>query len=164
MLEEHFSEQCFWTVIRACTRIREAASLGKTIVEYDPHSNAYVDYRRFAKEVVRREKAMAGQGTSVETPAPPPRREADREDRTVIFTIEAPVNADVKIAGDFNQWVPETLHFNNFHGRPAWQKLVHLAPGSYEYKYIVDGTWIPDPENDKTRDNLLGGTNSIIDV
>lgn len=164
MLEDHFSDRCFRTVIRTCTRIREAASVGKTIVEYDPQSNAYIDYQRFAREVLGREEAMVGEGAPVENPVPPPRHKADTEDRAIIFTIQAPVNADVKIAGDFNQWVPETLHFNDFHGRPAWQKLVHLAPGSYEYKYIIDGKWIADPENEKTTDNLLGGMNSIIDV
>jgi len=163
LLEEHFSERCFRTVIRTCTRIREAASLGKTIVEYDPHSNAYIDYQRFAREVLRREKAMAGADAPAKIPTSS-RRGADTDNRAVIFTIEAPVNADVKIAGDFNQWVPETLHFNDVDGRPAWQKLLHLAPGSYEYKYVIDGKWVADPENAKTKDNLLGGMNSIIDV
>ena len=35
------------------------------------------------------------------------------------------------------------------HKRPdgPWAATLQLAAGRYEYKLIVDGKWIPDPEN-----------------
>jgi hypothetical protein len=37
-------------------------------------------------------------------------------------------------------------------------------PGSYEYKYVIDGHWTPDPTNDKTVSESFGGVNSVIEV
>jgi hypothetical protein len=37
---------------------------------------------------------------------------------------------------------------------------VPLEPGTYEYRLVVDGTWIADPFNAETHSNPYGGTNS----
>lgn len=84
--------------------------------------------------------------------------------KEVAFIIEAPEDASVQIAGDFNSWTPESLHLIHSHGRPVWQKAIRLSPGLYQYKYLVDGHWVPDPTNKKRADNLLGSTNSVINV
>jgi chromosome partitioning protein len=163
VLDEHFSDRCFHTVIRSCTKIREASSMGESIIEYDDHCNAYKDYQRFAEEVLKREPATTTDRPLRDTSSSEPQREEDGK-KAVMFTIEAPFNADVKIAGDFNQWMPETLHFNDFHGKPAWHKLMRLSPGCYHYKYIIDGKWVADPDNEKMADNLMGGINSILEL
>jgi hypothetical protein len=28
-----------------------------------------------------------------------------------------------------------------------WGIKYDLPPGEYQYKYVIDGTWLPDPEN-----------------
>ena len=38
-----------------------------------------------------------------------------------------------------------------------------LDPGSYQYKYIVDGNWLPDPAKPQVDDNF-GGKNNTLDV
>ena len=84
--------------------------------------------------------------------------------REILFKLEAPEGSEVQIAGDFNEWVPESLDFTEFQGRPLWHKSISLKPGSYEYKYLVDGRWIADPTNDSTVEDSYGGVNSLISL
>jgi hypothetical protein len=45
----------------------------------------------------------------------------------------------------------------------VWRADHGFAAGSYEYKFIVDGTqWIPDPGNAETVPDGFGGVNSVI--
>ncbi|MBW2107151.1 MAG: AAA family ATPase [Deltaproteobacteria bacterium] len=161
MLKEHFSDRCFSTVIHTCTRLREAAVRGKPIGVYDRRCNAYRDYYDLASEVLRREGVAA-------RPKLQDRDESSTGDRiqekAVVFTIQAPADAKVQIAGDFNGWRPERLLYTQDDGRPAWQKLIALKPGRYQYKYLIDGRWTIDPENDKTIDDTHGGVNSVLTV
>jgi hypothetical protein len=39
-----------------------------------------------------------------------------------------------------------------------------LPPGRYEYKFIVDGEWIPDPSEPHEVVNAFGSTNSVVEV
>ncbi len=41
---------------------------------------------------------------------------------------------------------------------------VALAGGHYLYKFIVDGTWLPDPANPNQVDDGYGDKNSVLDV
>ena len=69
----------------------------------------------------------------------------------------------VCLAGTFNHWQPEakTLHSS---GLGNWWKETSLAPGTYEYCFVVDGKWIPDPLARETVPNPFGGRNSILKV
>ncbi len=69
-VQRHFLERTFKTVIRNNTKLREAASHGLPIAEYDPGANGAADYTALAQEVVALEKnlpvgATAGQTVSV---------------------------------------------------------------------------------------------------
>ena len=53
------------------------------------------------------------------------------------------------IAGSFNDWHPKVSDMNNM-GSGKWVKEIELAPGTYEYRFVVDGKWVadsPSPEN-----------------
>jgi 1,4-alpha-glucan branching enzyme len=41
---------------------------------------------------------------------------------------------------------------------------VPLARGAHQYKFIVDGQWITDPENSSRAANGLGSMNSVVVV
>jgi 1,4-alpha-glucan branching enzyme len=88
----------------------------------------------------------------------------EAKEKEVAFMIEAPEDASVQIAGDFNSWTPESLHLTHSHGRPVWQKAFRLSPGLYQYKYLVGGRWVSDPGNKKRADDFFGGKNSVINV
>jgi chromosome partitioning protein len=51
-LRSHFSERMFKTVVNFNTRIKEAASFGQPISEYDPASKGQQDFRSLAQEVI----------------------------------------------------------------------------------------------------------------
>ena len=41
------------------------------------------------------------------------------------------------------------------HNNGTWETIVSLKPDEYEYKFIVDGTWQPDGENNNYRLELV---------
>jgi chromosome partitioning protein len=70
-VQRHFMDRTFKTVIRNNTRLREAASHGLPITEYDAGANGAADYAALAQEVVALEKnlpvgATAGQRLPVQ--------------------------------------------------------------------------------------------------
>jgi len=81
---------------------------------------------------------------------------------TVNFKLKGYQNAQkVFIAGDFNNWKPEDLAMKKVPG--GWATQLVMASGNHQYKFIVDGQWITDPDNPNT-DKTDGKTNSFIAV
>ncbi len=65
---------------------------------------------------------------------------------TLYFTLEGFTDASrVYVAGNFNAWNPAELSMEKT--ASGWKLPYVLAPGMYEYKFIVDGNWITDPNN-----------------
>ena len=63
-----------------------------------------------------------------------------------LFKLNGYTNAQkVVLSGSFNNWSMNELVMNKT--KTGWELLYILAPGTYEYKFIVDGTWITDPDN-----------------
>jgi pullulanase len=69
-------------------------------------------------------------------------------DNTVTFQYAG--NADrVRVAGSFTSWGEGAVEMVQ-NANSVWQLTLPLAPGSYEYKFIVgDSGWITDPGNPK---------------
>jgi len=83
--------------------------------------------------------------------------------RRVTFTV-AGIEADsVCLMGDFNMW-NEKKHPMKSKGNGAWEKIVMLPPGRYEYKFLIDGSWYNDPGNRLCCDNDFGTQNNVIIV
>ncbi len=80
----------------------------------------------------------------------------------VTFRHEAPQASAVFLAGEFNGWSDATDPLTNAAG--VWTLVMDLAPGSYQYKFVVDGTWAADPTNANTTDDGFGGQNSLLKV
>jgi chromosome partitioning protein len=51
-LRQNFGDKMFRTVVNFNTKIKEAASFGQPISEYDPASKGHADFRAFAEELV----------------------------------------------------------------------------------------------------------------
>ncbi len=163
-LKSRFPENCFKSIINTSTKLREAASHGKAIAEYDMNCAGFRDYQNLTKEILDEETEMMAKGFTLGSLLEAERRLESPVAREIVFKVEAPEDAMVQIAGDFNEWVPESLHFKESQGRPLWHKSISLRPGSYEYKYLVDGHWTPDPANDRTVEDTYGGVNSVISL
>jgi chromosome partitioning protein len=157
-IREMFKDLCFDTVIRLNVKLREAAGRGTPICNYAASANGSIDYAALAVEVAA--SAPAERGVTL-GPAP---AEAARE--VVVRYRDAAAN-DVRIAGDFNGWVPDkgvrSLIESDGETR-VWTKILRLPPGTYQYRYVVDGEWRDDPENPERESSAVGSRNSVLRV
>lgn len=83
--------------------------------------------------------------------------------KKVTFCYESPGAEKVCLIGDFNGW-NEEKHLMKNAGNGLWEKSVLLAPGAYEYKFLVDNQWKQDPRNDQVCTNCFGTQNNLIFV
>lgn len=68
----------------------------------------------------------------------------------------------VCLAGDFNSWIPNKTVFAK--QDDGWVCRLNIPAGVYQYKFIIDGKWVVDPENPDFKDDGNGNVNSIITV
>lgn len=61
-----------------------------------------------------------------------------------IFVAAAPDAKDVFLAGSFNGWYPTTTPMRSTNAG-EWSVELDLPPGSYEFKFVVDGNWCCEP-------------------
>ena len=68
----------------------------------------------------------------------------------------------VALAGDFNDWTPAAMRRCK---DGIFRSTVPLSgSGTCEYKFLVDGQWIPDPDNNVWALNSHGTLNSVAQV
>ena len=196
-IRELFKELCFDTVIRLNVKLREAARQGIPISKYAPTANGAIDYATAAMELdasppsidARPLQEEAAQPNAAAPVAPgatgtqpatlPPQADADAgleaaladdtagPSREVLVRFRDESAGDVRIAGDFNGWVPDrgvrSLIASEGDTR-VWTKVLTLEPGTYQYRYIVDGEWKEDPSNPSSVPGPTGQPNSILRV
>ncbi|MDX1649310.1 MAG: AAA family ATPase [Myxococcota bacterium] len=154
-IRTRFGDLCFDTVIRQNVKLREAARRGRPVGAVWRSANGALDYAALALEV------------AAQAPAPAEDAGVRAEPRQVVVRFRDPRATDVRIAGDFNDWVPD----KDVHSRVqaegperVWTKVLELAPGTYHYRYVVDGEWREDPDNPRAEPGPLGGRNSVLVV
>jgi hypothetical protein len=81
-----------------------------------------------------------------------------------IFTLDCPKAGEVYLCGDFNEWSPVGLRMIQRTENGHWEKRLALAPGRYEYKFVVDGEWIHDLHACENVPNAYGSLNSVVEV
>ena len=82
--------------------------------------------------------------------------------KSVTFTVHADKGKAVYLAGEFNDWNP-TAKKMTFKAS-VYSATLKLAAGTYQYKFVIDGTWCADPENTNSLPNDQGTFNSVITV
>ena len=82
--------------------------------------------------------------------------------KNVTFTVHADKGKAVYVAGEFNKWNPTAKKMAYKAG--VYTATVKLAAGTYQYKFVIDGTWCADPENANAVANDQGTFNSVITV
>jgi 5'-AMP-activated protein kinase regulatory beta subunit len=75
----------------------------------------------------------------------------------------APQAREVFVAGSFNNWQKTTTALQ-LCGPGLWGRDLMLAPGQYEYLFLVDGQWRVDPEAKDYVPNPFGGVNSLMKI
>ena len=77
------------------------------------------------------------------------------------FRYKAPEAKSVELICEFNGWksVPMTKGDNGM-----WRTKVSLSPGTYGYKFLVNGTdWVFDPDNSNKK-TVDGIENSAVEI
>src|ERR1051325_115013 len=99
--------------------------------------------------------ALAGQ----EEPMRPP----DAQDVTIKSTPVGYIRS-IAIAGEFNRWSTTANLLTPHTDGAAWSITLKLAPGLYQFKFVLDGRrWVNDPGR-PNQDDGNGNINSVLIV
>ncbi len=175
-MRRYFSDELFDTVIRVNVALKKAAFNRMPAVKFDRRSNGAVDYASLAKEILEADEKEIPE-REVEVQKVREVREAQevrgvqeilevRHDgpslREARFNVIAPDARNVYVVGNFNSWKinDESRLFREDSG--TWFKTVRLNPGTYRYKFVIDGKWVPDCKNNERETNPFGSFDSII--
>ena len=82
------------------------------------------------------------------------------EKRKVTFACNAPEAQEVSLAGNFTNWDQAPVRLKKSKDG-SWQTTLALAPGSYEYRLLVDGQWQDDPQCPTRVTNPFGTENCV---
>ncbi len=86
-----------------------------------------------------------------------------RSSHRIHLQFTHPTATTISVAGTFNDWRPGATPMIAM-GNGTWAKDLALPPGSYEYRLVADGEWLPDPAARKSVPNPFGGVNSVLEV
>ncbi len=130
----------------------------KKVVKKSSKKPAKKSVKKAAKKTTKKaaKPAAKPKGTTAKPKAP-----KGPKGTPITFSIHAPYGWDVALAGSFNNWEPRAM-VKEADG--WWRIVVHLAPGTYQYRFLVDTEWRQDPTNQREVKNEYGGNNSVIDV
>jgi len=159
-IKKCFKDNLLETIIGINISLREAASFGKPVIEYNKYCAGTKDYLRLANEILNDNKARDLNKFFKDA------EDIISRSKSILvkFTLTSPKARYVYVVGDFNNW---SLNDNsrledNREGR--WQKSYTLKPGKYRYKFVVDGRWIHDPDNPNKEDNIFGSVDSVLNL
>lgn len=79
------------------------------------------------------------------------------------FSFRAPGGLSVQLLGDFTHWQKQPVHLKK-ENDGIWRTSVQLEPGTYHYRFVVDGQWHDDPECTLRVPNPFGSENMIREV
>ena len=80
----------------------------------------------------------------------------------IVLRLSAPGAKHVNAVGDFNGWSKQATPLVPA-GDGEWVARVRLAPGVYQYTFLVDGKeWVVDPNAGETVDDGFGNRNAVL--
>ncbi len=152
-------EAMFKQKIRRSIKFNISQRLGKTVIELGSKKCgiAYQDYFNLTNEVIQWVKGSQNYKITMLRSNKTALRTRDVKSINFAYTGEA---QEVMVAGAFNNWQP--LPMKRTEG--SWEASLKLQPGTYDYKFIVDGSWMLDPTNELTAVNEHSIVNSVVKV
>ena len=84
--------------------------------------------------------------------------------KRVKFEYRAEPLSDVYVVGSFNDWNPMQTRLRDEIGNGCYYAFFALAPGRYEYKFVVNGQWCVDPKCPDPIVNRYNTLNSVVTV
>jgi choloylglycine hydrolase len=83
---------------------------------------------------------------------------AEAKTTTIVHLKNNSSYQNVFVAGSFTDWNQLPMYFVN----NEWVRRIKIKKGRYEYKFIIDGNWILDPENSLIQKTKEGISNSLL--
>lgn len=85
--------------------------------------------------------------------------ECGKKKGSVSFKVKTAAKAQkAALAGDWNNWQPVTMRKQK---DGTFIVSVDIPPGRYEYKFVVDGSWVHDGDVPGVISNSYGTLNSV---
>ena len=84
--------------------------------------------------------------------------------KSVTFTVHAEAGQDVRLAGSFTDWETKAKKMTFKKANGIYSVTVKLAPGEYQYKFIIGDKWTTDDQNAEFVPNDKGTFNSKLVV
>ncbi|MGD9014788.1 MAG: AAA family ATPase [Candidatus Omnitrophota bacterium] len=188
-IKEKFSANMFSTIIHINVKLKEAQNQGSHIMSYNKYSRGAKDYFSLSREIITQE-TMAEEPVTLPAQERPQEKvqemvqeeiEARIRERIqgkrweakegqitdfpeVTFSLSEPKAREVYLAGDFNKWQANQESRMELSQDGRWVKRMQLKPGSYKYRFVVDGEWRHDPENQVSQKNPFGSIDSLLEV
>jgi hypothetical protein len=79
----------------------------------------------------------------------------------VRFVYVGPAASQVSVTGEFAHWDPRGVAMQRG-ADGSWVAEVTLDPGLHHYVFVVDGSWVTDPEARSQVDDGFGRSNSVL--
>jgi chromosome partitioning protein len=157
-IENFHGDSMLKTCISHTVKLKEAASRGQPIVRFDSHNRAAKEFLALADELLAQEAFFQVAGGQAQNAVfEGPRAVAGG----VRFSIDALHAQDVRVTGEFTGWSYEgTPLERNESG--TWSGVLDIGPGVHEYRFILDGVWVKDPNNPESITNEYGQENSVV--
>jgi 1,4-alpha-glucan branching enzyme len=84
-----------------------------------------------------------------------------KQNGQVEFRFYRPGVNRVDLAGDFNDWRPETATMRP-DGEGWWVAVMPLPPGEYRFRYVADGRWFTDFAANGVEQTPLGWNGIVV--
>jgi chromosome partitioning protein len=149
------------TYISNTVRLKEAAAKGVSIFDLDGRAKASRQFLSLAREFAEKEpKIITEQMDSWIEKLHGPKKVPEG----VLFTFSDLRAKHVAVTGEFTNWSREGIPMQKESEEGLWKIVLDIQPGEYEYRFIVDGVWVRDPNNQDYIRNEFGQENSLLIV
>jgi len=160
-LRDRFGDRLFESAVRHSVIVKDAAARGLPVGRTHPQSRVHHDYLALATEILESTPVvevedLAGWEEKLFGPVV--------SGEEVVFRLEAPQARDVRVAGEWNGWNPEMGRMTQDPISGVWTHRVRLEGGDHQYRFVVDGDWIEDPENEDHDFGAEGFRNSVLRI
>ncbi len=159
-IRKFFKDNLLKTTIRINVTLKEAVNAGLPVNRYNKYSNGTQDYMSLADEIQKEANKVHLENFYREAEALIRKASSFRK----TFSIEQKNAKEVYIVGDFNNWSINDAARLSSNDNGRWERAFELKPGTYRYKFVVDGQWLQDPNNTATETNPFGGIDSVVTV
>ncbi|MBI2427635.1 MAG: alpha-glucosidase C-terminal domain-containing protein [Ignavibacteriales bacterium] len=141
-------------------------------IKFTKNNDLFVEYIKQKQLLVLRAKSVSFGATLLEftfrtskyyIPVLVNSAAASRVTHTFCYKPESVIST-VTVEGNFNNWNKDSDPLQDADGDGTYERAVQLEPGSYIYKFVVDGKEIIDPSNPATAPTGFESYNSVLRV